>query len=58
MQSNRESAQRPCARKQQRVEKLIAEVSRLNEENVVLRALGKVNNENAALRALYGELIE
>jgi hypothetical protein len=50
MQSNRESAQR--------LEELIAEDSRLNEDNAVLRALGKVNNENAALRALYGELIE
>jgi hypothetical protein len=57
MQSNRESAQRSCARKQQRVEELIVEASRLKEENAVLRMLGKVNNENAALCALHGELI-
>jgi hypothetical protein len=54
---NRESPQRSCARKQQRIEELIAEARRLKEENAVLRALGKVNNGNAALRALHGELI-
>jgi hypothetical protein len=57
MQSNRESVQRSYARKQQRVKKLIAEASRLKEENAVLRALGKVNNGNVALCALHGDLI-
>jgi hypothetical protein len=45
------------ASKQQGVEELIAEASRLKEENAVLRALGKMNNENVALYALHGELI-
>jgi hypothetical protein len=54
--SNRESAKRSRARKQQRVEELIAETSHLQAENARLKAeLGKVNGENAVLRALHGE---
>ena len=64
MLSNRESARRSRARKQQRLEELIAEAARLQAENARVesqidayaRELGKVDGENAVLRARHGEL--
>ncbi|KAM3400504.1 hypothetical protein ACQJBY_005393 [Aegilops geniculata] len=64
MLSNRESARRSRARKQQRMEELIAEASRLQAENKRVEAqigaytteLTKVDGENAVLRARHGEL--
>ncbi|KAG8067046.1 hypothetical protein GUJ93_ZPchr0005g14235 [Zizania palustris] len=64
MLSNRESARRSRARKQQRLEELIAEAARLQAENAraeaqigsYARELGKVDGENAVLRARHAEL--
>jgi len=64
MLSNRESARRSRARKQQRLEELVAEVARLQAENAEVqsriatfdREFSKVDGENAVLRARHGEL--
>ena len=64
MLSNRESARRSRARKQQRLEELIAEAARLQADNARVEAqigayageLSKVDGENAVLRARHGEL--
>ena len=64
MLSNRESARRSRARKQQRLEELVAEVARLQAENAQVqsriatfdREFSKVDGENAVLRARHGEL--
>lgn len=64
MLSNRESARRSRARKQQRLEELVAEVARLQAENAATQSriaafeplFAKVDGENAVLRACHGEL--
>jgi hypothetical protein len=64
MLSNRESARQSHARKQQRLEELVAEVACLQAENAQVqtriatfeREFSKVDSENATLRARHGEL--